>query len=171
MEKTEFTGNYVLKVTTEEKTGGDGKNYILERVYMRPGVSVIAVTNEGKLRLVQESSYWDDGKTKRVKPVTGWINDDEDVWECAKRELAEELGLKAEAWDLFHRHESHGSINKTQYYLLAYNLTLCEGRQEGLEKIEGYQDFTADELKEMALARRFGTGESGYAMLKLAISF
>ncbi|MEK7115086.1 MAG: NUDIX domain-containing protein [Patescibacteria group bacterium] len=170
MEVTRFTGNYVFKVTTEEKTGKDNKVYILERVYMRSGVSVIAVTSEGKFRLVQEASYWDDGKTKRVKPVTGWINNEEPLT-CAQRELEEELGLKAEKWDLFLKHESHGSIQKTQYYFLAYQLTQSQTHPEGLEKFDGFQDFTAEQIREMALAGHFGTSESGYAMLKLGLTY
>ncbi len=169
MEVTGFIGNYV-KVTTERKTGKDDRVYILERVYMRSGVSVVAVTLEKKFRLVQELSYWDD-QTRRVKPVTGWINNHEEPLACAKRELEEELGLKAERWDLFLKHESHGSIQKKQYYFLAYELTQTQAHPEGLEQIQGFQDFTANEIKEMALAGRFGTSESGYAMLKLGLSY
>lgn len=88
-----YKGHY-LRVTEQE--GNDG--HVFERVHIRDGVSVIPIMPSGHLRFVREVS-WHDGQ-EYTKPVTGYIEDDESLLDCAKRELEEELGLVAEEWQL-----------------------------------------------------------------------
>ena len=89
METEVFKGK-VFRVTVEIIT--PGTQY--ERVYQRNGVTVFPIV-DGKVRLLRKATL--DNPTFRIRPVSGYVEDGEDPLDCAKRELAEELGLVAEA--------------------------------------------------------------------------
>ncbi len=66
---------------------------------------------------------------------------DEDILDCAKRELLEETGLKAEKWTLISRiHTSNSVCNETGFIFLAEELT------QGKAEPEETEDLTVKKL-------------------------
>jgi ADP-ribose pyrophosphatase len=63
---------------------------------MKPGVCVIAIDHDRVCRLTEEFHYGVGRMT--LEGVSGGIDPGEDPLETAKRELAEELGLRAGRW-------------------------------------------------------------------------
>lgn len=161
MEHEVFTGKY-LRVTT---TGQDEHTY--ERVYVRPGISVIPLMDDGKIRCAREYD-WSQQVVVRIKLVSGYIRDDEEPLACAQRELGEEIGLQAQYWELFLRSTNEeGTVQKIQYYYLARNLRQGQTHPDADERIVGVVDLTLQEVRERALRGEFGTTGTAFALLKL----
>ncbi len=163
MENEHFRGNYLLRVTTEKR---DGRTY--ERVYLRSGVAVIPITEEGNIRFVREH-HWGYNEM-RTKLVTGYIEDGESPQEAARRELQEELGLTAEHWTLFVRSEKNDAVHKVQQYFIARGLREGPTSPQGGERIEGSIDLDFEEVFERTLRGEFGTTGTAFALLKLVVS-
>ena len=74
----------------------DGTHGLFTTVRMRPGVSVLALDEEGFAHLTSEYRYAVERES--VEVVSGGVEDGETPLEAAKRELREELGLLALEW-------------------------------------------------------------------------
>lgn len=160
MEDVIFVGKY-LRVTLEQR---DGHTY--ERVHVRPGVSVIPLTDEGNIRFICERRWSNQEICTRL--VSGYINDDEEPLACAQRELGEETGLEARHWELLlHSRYEEGTVQKVQYYYLAWNLRAGQAHPDAGEHIEGVVDLTPREVRERAQRGEFGTTGTAFALLRL----
>jgi ADP-ribose pyrophosphatase len=159
-EKKVFDGEYV-QVTLEERGV-----HTYERVYLRPGITVIPVTADKRIRCIKEKN-WNTGVT-RTKLVSGYIDPGEDPLACAKRELSEEIGVTAESWTLYLCAESEeGTVQKKQYYFVAKNLVAGQAHPNSDEQIEGFVDLSFHEVYEAVRAGAFGTGSTAFVLLKL----
>lgn len=162
MENTVFSGSF-LRVTVEESAG---QRY--ERAYVRDGVCVVVLTDDGQIRFVREYNFM--LKTTQTKLVSGYLEDGEDPLTCAKRELSEELGLSAAQWDLFLVSRSEeNTVLKTQYIFKARELSQGQAHPEQGESILGYEDVPLLEVRSRALAGDFGTTATAYALLKITV--
>lgn len=73
-----------------------GKAGIFGVVTMKPGSSVLPVTDDGQVYLTREWKYAIGRESLEV--ASGAIDGDESPLACARRELEEETGLIAEEW-------------------------------------------------------------------------
>ncbi len=165
MEVEVFRGKF-FRVTTEELTSG--ARY--ERVYQRPGVTVLPVTDDGRIMFVRVVTI--TNPSPRIRTLSGYVENNEEPLECAKRELAEELGLVAEYWMLFTiaQSEGDGGLYKNQYIFVARNLRLFEGEvHKDPHEITSPAYFTFEEAKVRALQEEFGTREDGFALLRFLL--
>ncbi|WP_088035686.1 NUDIX hydrolase [Evansella clarkii] len=114
----------------------NGKNSKREVVNHPGAVGVIAVTDEGKLILVNQ---FRKPLEKTIAEIpAGKLEKNEDPLVCAKRELEEETGVKAESWKaLGSFYTSPGFADEKIYLYLAENLK------------EGTKNTDEDEFVEM----------------------
>jgi ADP-ribose pyrophosphatase YjhB (NUDIX family) len=164
METTVFKGA-IFTVTLERINS----QLEYERVYQRSGVTVFPVIN-GCIRLIKKTTT--DNPLPRIRPVSGYIDDGETPLECAQKELAEELGLSAQEWELFTTTDGEGGLRKTQHFFVARTLVPIERSvyQDPNENIFGYVDLGFDDVKEQTLAGNFGTGSNAFALLKFVMA-
>ncbi|MBI1213721.1 MAG: NUDIX domain-containing protein [Alphaproteobacteria bacterium] len=85
-----------LKVTRDDVLRPDGNPGTYSVSCMKPGVCVLAVDSAGICHLTEEFHYAVGRVT--LECVSGGIDPGEDALATARRELAEELGLKASRW-------------------------------------------------------------------------
>lgn len=163
MEEDKYHGNYVLRVTEEQRDG-----HVYERAYIRPGVTVFPIIDSDHIRFINEIS-WDDGQTY-LKPVTGYIEDDESPEVCATRELREELGLHTNHWQLVDQYQSdEATVKKVQYFFAAFFMEnpRIEPNPESGEQIEDYVDLHIAAIRRMIMNGEFGTTPTALVLLKI----
>jgi ADP-ribose pyrophosphatase len=159
-ERTVFTGKYVVAVTLEER---NGRTY--ERVRIRDGVSVILITDEGKIRCIEEID-WNTG-SKKWKLVSGYCEDGEAPITCAQRELKEEIGLTANNWQFYYEATSEEpTVRKTQSYFVARGLRQGQAHPDTDEQIKGTRDFSLEEIRGMVFGGKFGSGSTAFVLWK-----
>lgn len=159
--EVKFAGKY-LTLSTEQR--GDA---LLERVKVRDGISVIEVTSDNKIRLIEEVDI--DGNRK-LKPVSGYIRPGEASRACAEREFGEERGASAQTWEEFIVSESENpSVRHTQTFFLVRGVTEGQAKPGANEQIFGTVDLTPEEVLKLAFEGKFGSRETAFALVKLAL--
>ncbi len=124
-----------LEVHEDEVVQPDGKPGIVGSVVIKPGISVLALDDEGFVYLTKEF-YYAVGR-EGFGTVSGGIDKGESPLSAAKRELSEEIGVKAHKWiDLGMVDPFTATVNSPAYIFLAKGLTFMKTRHEGTEKIE-----------------------------------
>src|SRR5918997_1509708 len=86
-----------VEVVEDKVLRPDGTRGLFSTVLMRPGVSVLALDEEGFVHLTSEYRYAVERES--IEVVSGGVDDGETPLDAAKRELREELGLLALEWD------------------------------------------------------------------------
>ena len=112
--------------------GGDG---LFGIVTLKPGSTVLPITDDGRVYLVREHKY---GLGERsVELMSGGIDDGETPLEAAKRELQEELGLAAGKWvQLGVTNPFTTVMDSPNYMFLASELTQVPVKPDAWEEIE-----------------------------------
>ena len=85
-----------VEVIEEQVVRPDGTRGLFSTVLLRPGVSVLALDEEGFAHLTSEYRYAVERES--VEVVSGGVEVGETPLDAAKRELREELGLEAREW-------------------------------------------------------------------------
>ena len=80
-----------IKVKEDAVTRPDGNHGIFGTVEIGAGVSVLAIDRDKQVHLIREWKYPLNRYT--VEVISGGVDGDESLEECARRELAEEAGL------------------------------------------------------------------------------
>lgn len=112
--------------------GGPGKFTVVK---LLPGVSVLALDEEGRAHLTSEFRYA-VGRDS-VEVVSGAIDDGETPPAAARRELREELGIEAEEWIALGLVDALTSqLLCPASLFLARGLTFGEPERETTERIE-----------------------------------
>jgi 8-oxo-dGDP phosphatase len=88
--------NAWLEVSEDAVMRPDGESGIFATVTMQPGVSVLAMDDEGKVYLTSEYRYAVERES--IEVVSGGIEPDEPPLLAAARELREEVGIEAVDW-------------------------------------------------------------------------
>jgi len=136
-------------------------------VTLKPGVTVLAIDDEGNVYLTEEFHYGVGRIT--VEAVSGGIEPDESPAETAKRELREELGIEADQWiDMgFVDPFTASVVSSTQLYV-AQGLRFGEQAPEGTEQIRCVK-MTLAEAVEKVIKSEITHGPSCVLILKATI--
>jgi ADP-ribose pyrophosphatase len=135
-------------------------------VTIKPGVSVIAVDDEQNIFLTREFHYG-VGRTT-IEAVSGGVEPGEDVLVAAKRELREEIGIEADAWEHLGTTDPFTSnvVSPTQLYL-ARKLRFVDQDPEGTEIIQRVKMPLVDAV-EMVMRSEITHSPSCLAIMKAA---
>ncbi len=132
--KTIYNGN-ILRLFRDEVEFPDKHKSAREVVEHSGGVSVFAENEEGKILLIKQYRYPVDEVIYEIP--AGKLEPDEDIEECAKRELREETGYNAERFTkLFEFFPTPGYSTETIYIYQAENLQFVGRDLEEGEYIE-----------------------------------
>lgn len=124
-----------IRVQRDEVERPDGQNGTYATVHLKSGVCVVALDAQGDVHLTKEFHYAVGRIT--VEGVSGGIEDGESSDTAARRELEEELGLKAQSWTHLGQVDPFtAAIASTVDLYLARDLEFCEASPEGTELIE-----------------------------------
>jgi ADP-ribose pyrophosphatase len=165
VEKEVFKGR-IFRVTVEDISPG----LRFERVYQRDGVTVFPI-RDGHIRFIRKTTP--ENPTPRTAPMSAYVNDGESPLNCARRELAEELGLTAEEWTLFTTIASVGGLRKNQHFFVARRLHPVEGvaHRDPNEDIFEIVDLTYDEVRSKTLTGELDAigSDNLFALLKFVL--
>ena len=144
METVKYQGVFV-KLTEEEIEGATW-----ERVYLKSGVQVFPMTDDGKFYLIEERRPHEKNPI-RLKFVTGLMDKEgEDPLDTANRELQEEIGFKADKLEIINHRHATGTINNHFYQVLATGLTKSKiPNPDGEDTIVSIKAYSIDEIYEL----------------------
>jgi len=144
--KTIYEGN-ILKLYRDEVEFPNKHKSAREVVEHSGGVSVLAENEDGKILLIKQYRYPVDEVIYEIP--AGKLEVDEEIEECARRELREETGYTAEKLSkLFEFYPTPGYSTETIYIYQAENLKFVGRDLEEGEYIEVVPKTKA-ELKEL----------------------
>jgi ADP-ribose pyrophosphatase len=126
---------YAVDVASKRYRRADG-NEVTREVVEHPGSVAILAYDDEVVYLVRQprEAVEDDGL---LEIPAGTLEPGEDELACAKRELAEEVGLAAAEWRLLKRvHTSPGVISEVATIFAATGLSEASGEQDEDEEIE-----------------------------------
>jgi 8-oxo-dGTP pyrophosphatase MutT (NUDIX family) len=145
MEQIKYQGNYI-KVTEEFI---EGNNW--ERCYLRNGVIVYAIDNDGKFILINERRPHEEEKV-RLRFVAGHLEDGLSVIENANKELREEIGLRANKLEKFFEIKTSGTVNNSVSFVLATDLEIDPIPNPDGDVIVSIVKYTYNELFELIMS-------------------
>lgn len=124
-----------IKVREDQVVHLNGKAGIFGVVEMKNGVTVLAMDKTGFVYLTREFHY---AIGKNIfELVSGGIEKNETPLDSAKRELAEELGIKAKNWKSFGQTDPFTTVVKsTSHLFLATELSFGKSNQEEVENVK-----------------------------------
>ena len=123
-----------FRVERDDVIRPDGEPGTYTVVHLKPGVCVLALDDDGQVCLTEEFHYAVGRVT--IEAVSGGIEPGEDPLETARRELEEELGIRAEDWrEMGEVDPFTASILSPVKMYLAQSLTFGPQSLEGTETI------------------------------------
>jgi ADP-ribose pyrophosphatase len=132
-----------IRVEQDQVTRPDGKPGTFCVVHIQPGVTVLAVDDDGRAHLAEEFHYAVGRRT--LEAVSGGIDEGEEPEAAARRELKEELGIEAAEWIELGRVDPFTSMVLSPARLfLARRLTFGKTDREGTEVIRRVEMPLAD---------------------------
>jgi ADP-ribose pyrophosphatase len=141
-----------VEVQQDEVVRPDGRDGTHVVVRLKPGVSVLALDDEGSVYLTEEFHY--AVGRYGLEAVSGGIEPGESALATAQRELREELGIEAEAWTELGVVDPFTSVvvSPTRLYL-ARRLRFVAAAPEGTEQIRRVQLPLAEAARMVAESR------------------
>lgn len=137
--KLKYKSNW-LRVYEDEVIRPDGKPGVYSFVHKLHGVSVLPIDNKGYVYLVEEFRYVLGRKS--LETVSGAIDKGEKPLQTAKRELEEEIGLKAKRWISLGVTDPFTSDIRSPAYLF-----VCKGLAQGRMFREGTETMEVIKVK------------------------
>jgi ADP-ribose pyrophosphatase len=160
--KTIYEGN-ILKLYRDEVEFPNKHKSAREVVEHSGGVSVLAENEDGKILLIKQYRYPVDEVIYEIP--AGKLEVDEEIEECARRELREETGYTAEKLSkLFEFYPTPGYSTETIYIYQAENLKFVGRDLEEGEYIEVVPKTKA-ELKELMQAGKIKDSKTLIAVM------
>jgi ADP-ribose pyrophosphatase len=155
-----------VEVTRDDVIRPDGKPGTHVKVFMKPGVSVLAMDAQKNVYLTHEFHYAIGRYSTEL--ASGGIEKGESALSTAQRELREELGIVANDWlDLGSVHPFTTIIESPTQLYLATDLTFTESAPEGTELIDCVK-MKLSEAIDKVLAGEIFHAPSCVAILKSA---
>lgn len=131
-EREVHRGHLRLVVGTFEAP--DGSTFEREYLHQRAAVAIVAVDDDDRVVLVRQYRAALDGAVAEI-PAGLLDVEGEDELACAQRELAEEAGVAARAWELLTSFvNSAGSSDQRTTIYLATGLTNVPDDRQGVEE-------------------------------------
>jgi len=156
--------NSWLELSEEKVVRPDGKPVTFATVRMKPGVSVLAMNDLSQVYLTSEYRYALGRES--IEVVSGGIDEGEPAPVAARRELREELGIKAAQWiDLGLVDPFTSAIHSPATLYLARKLTLGKPEPEGTELIKVLK-LDLGEAVQMVMESEITHGPSCILILK-----
>ena len=153
-----------VRLRQDQVTRPDGRPGTYCVVHVKPGVSVLALDDEGRVYLAEEFRYGVGRWTLEV--VSGGREEDEDPLTAARRELKEELGVEASDWvDLGPVDPFTSMVVSPARLFLARGLTFGPHDREGTEQIRVVR-MTLAEAVEAVMDGRITHSPSCMVILK-----
>jgi 8-oxo-dGTP pyrophosphatase MutT (NUDIX family) len=132
--RTVHTGK-VLKLNLERVKLPNGQVAELEIAHHPGGAAVVAVDSQQRVCLLRQFRHAAGGWITELP--AGKLDNGEPPLECARRELAEEVGVEAGRWDhLGQFFSSPGVLTEVIHIFLARDLAPCESAPEQHEVLE-----------------------------------
>lgn len=160
MEQIMYQGRF-MKVTEEVI---EGNNW--ERCYLRDGVIVYALDNDGKFILINERRPHEDEKV-RLRFVAGHLEEGLSVIENANKELREEVGLRANKLEKFFEIKSSGTVNNSVSFVLATDLVEDPLPNPDGDVIVSIEKFTYEELFKQIMSDQLRWSSAVLGFLRL----
>jgi len=162
MKKTVYQGK-ILSVV-EEKIG----DIVWEKVYLPDGVIILPINDLGEILLIEERRPHET-PNKRLKPVSGIIEYEKGTpLENAEREMQEEIGFKANQWELLLHLKGSGTLNHQQFFYVAKDLSPSKlPNPDGEDTILSIVSFSPEELRKALDDGRIPWSLSTLGLLKL----
>lgn len=156
-----------LKVARDQVTRPDDQPGTYATVELKSGVCVIALTERAEVHLTREFHYAVGRNT--IEGVSGGIEVAETPLVAAKRELEEELGLRAASWTHLARIDPFtAAIRSTVDLYVARDLTECPESPEGTELIQRVTLPLADAVERVRTSE-ISHAPTCVALLRLAL--
>jgi ADP-ribose pyrophosphatase len=117
-----------------------------------PAVVIVPIDDLGNITLIKQ--YRHAINDVIIECPAGCVNSNEAVLDAAKRELAEECGLKAAQWDFIHKgFPTPGFCNEIYHFFVAKSLS--ESKQQGdLDEVISVFKVSFSELEELVLSQK-----------------
>ncbi len=144
----------------------DGTTKTFEKIKRKDAVSIIAVTEEGKIIMAKQRQ---PGREPYVSTVGGGIDEGEDPLASAQRELLEESGYVAKNWKLVYAVQPSSKMEWTIYLMVAQGCRkVSEQKLDGAEEINLiYLEF--DQYIEAVLQDDFAEREHKIKVLEVLL--
>ena len=131
--KKVFKGE-IFDVYQWETDGYDGKKRVFEKLKRPDTAMVIPITEDGQIIIALQEQ---PNKPPFIGAVGGRVDEGENAFEAAKRELLEETGYEAKEWVLFDAVQPVSKIEWAVYTFIAKGCKkIAEQNLDGAEKIE-----------------------------------
>lgn len=125
-----------ITVTKDDVVRPDGHDGAHVKVFMKPGVSVLALDKDEDLVYLTNEFHYAIGK-ESIEVVSGGVEEGESTEWTAKRELKEELGIVANTWQDLGTIDPFTTIIESPTRLfVASDLSFTDTELEGTEQIE-----------------------------------
>ncbi len=159
--------NAWISVREDKVVRPDGRSGLFGVVEVQPGATVLALDRDRTVVLAREYKYGVDRVT--LEAVSGGIDPEETPLAAAQRELAEELGLKAETWTWLGELDPLTSvIVAPNHVFLAEGLSACARQHDAGEVIEPVR-LPFEEAFRQALQGGISHAATVVAILKTAL--
>jgi 8-oxo-dGTP pyrophosphatase MutT (NUDIX family) len=157
-----------IKISHEEVITPKGTDGIYGVVHFKNiAIGVVPIDDEGNTWLVKQSRYTLNQHTWEI-PEGGCPKNEEPI-NAAKRELEEEVGLKAKDWqELMRMHLSNSVTDELCVVFVARNLFAGEQQLEATEDIE-VKKLPLTEAIEMVKRGEITDGITVAALLRIAL--
>ncbi len=156
-----------IELQLDQVTRPDGQAGTYSTVKLKSGVCVIAVDEQQRIHLTKEFHYAVGRLT--IEGVSGGIEGEESSLLAAQRELAEELGWKAQSWQHLGTVDPFtAAIHSTVDLYLARELTACAKSPEGTEQIVPVV-LPIDEALQMVRSSEISHAPTCVALLRIAL--
>ena len=145
----------------------NGTTTTFEKLKRADTVVVYPVLPDGRILLAEQEQ---PGKNPFISAAGGRVDDGEEVFDAAKRELFEETGYEADEWILWKVVQPGSKIDWTVYSFIAKGLQkVADLNLDGGEKIAP-KPVTFEEFLEMGTNDRFGEKEIAPELLLAKIN-